>query len=219
MVTILVTAGPTREYLDDVRYLTNASSGRMGYALAVAGTSLGHRVTLVSGPTELEPPVDVELQAVVSGLEMQAEAERAFPRCQVAFGAAAVADYRPGRRQPGKPAKTGGPFSLALRPNPDIIAGLGGRKGDRVVVGFALESADGGLEAAVERGAPKLRSKHLDLLVVNLDTAVGRDHSQVVLLFADGRREDLPEQSKEATAEHLVRLGVDLWKGRTEARG
>jgi phosphopantothenoylcysteine synthetase/decarboxylase len=87
-----------------------------------------------------------------------------------------------------------------------------------VVVGFALEAAAGGLEAAVEKGASKLRAKHLDLLVVNLDTAVGRDHSQVILLFADGRREDLPEQSKYATAEHLVRLGVDMWKGRAEAR-
>ena len=181
MVTILVTAGPTREYLDDVRYLTNGSSGRMGYALAAAGTSLGHRVTLVSGPTELDPPAGVELQAVVSGLEMQAEAERAFAKCQVAFGAAAVADYRPGRRQPGKPPKTSGSFSLALRSNPDIIAGLGGRKGDRVVVGFALEAAAGGLEAAVERGGPKLRAKHLDLLVVSMTARA--------LEFTGGRQE------------------------------
>ena len=215
MVTILVTAGPTREYLDDVRFLSNASSGRMGYALAAAGTSLGHKVFLITGPTDLAPPQGVEIHRVVSGLEMQAAAESAFSECQVVFGAAAVADYRPAERLPGKPSKSGGPATVALQPNPDSIAGLGSRKGERVVVGFALEAAELDLEVAVERGLGKLRAKHLDLVAVNQGNAVGRAASQVVLLFADGRREDLPEQPKETTADHLVRLGVGLFEGRS----
>ena len=214
MVTILVTAGPTREYLDDVRFLSNTSSGRMGYALAAAGTSLGHEVCLITGPTNLTPPEGVEIHRVDSGLEMMAAAERAFPRCEVVFGAAAVADYRPAQRLPGKPPKSVGIATLDLHPNPDIIADLGRRKGQRVVIGFALEGEELSLETAVERGLGKLRAKHLDLVVMNQGDAVGNARSRVVLLFAQGRREDLPEQTKEATADHLVRLGVDLWERR-----
>jgi phosphopantothenoylcysteine decarboxylase/phosphopantothenate--cysteine ligase len=103
---------------------------------------------------------------------------------------------------------------LALQPNPDIIAELGRRKGERVVVGFALEGAELGLEVAVERGLGKLRAKHLDLVVVNQGDAVGSVRSRVVLLFAQGRRENLPEQPKETTADHLVRVGVGLWESR-----
>jgi phosphopantothenoylcysteine decarboxylase/phosphopantothenate--cysteine ligase len=154
----------------------------------------------------------VELCSVVSCLEMQAAVESRFPECQVAFGAAAIADFRPARRQGGKPRKAEVETNIGLVPNPDIVAGLGSRKGDRVVVGFALESANLGLEGACERGREKLRAKHLDLVVVNLDMAVGSDSSKAVLLFADGRREDLPEQPKQTTAEHLVRVGADLWQ-------
>ncbi|MBL8752315.1 MAG: phosphopantothenoylcysteine decarboxylase, partial [Planctomycetes bacterium] len=145
MVSILITAGPTREYLDDVRFLSNGSSGRMGCALAEAARQAGCRVTLVLGPVEVSPPSGVTVVPVVSALEMQAAAERAFADCDAVIAAAAVGDWRPATRAAGKPAR--GPDELVLRliPNPDIVAGLAGRKGRRIVVGFALESAAAGM--------------------------------------------------------------------------
>ena len=123
MATILVTAGPTREYLDDVRFLANGSTGRMGFAIASAAAAAGHRVTLVLGPVEASPPAGVDVVHVVAALEMQAEAERHFDACDILIAAAAVADYRPAQRLAGKPPK-GGSLHLELVPNPDIVAGL-----------------------------------------------------------------------------------------------
>lgn len=218
MVSILVTAGPTREYLDDVRFLSNGSTGRMGYALCEAAVRQGHRVWLVLGPVEQPPPGGIELLPVTSALEMQAAAERAFASCQIAIGAAAVGDWRPAVRQPGKPPRRtsagGERMQLELVQNPDIIAGLARHKGDRVVVGFALEPVDAGLDAAIARGAGKLQHKQLDLVVVNLSSAVGAEASAVVLLFADGRRETLPLQDKQATAVRIVQAAVQLWEAR-----
>ncbi|HLQ37850.1 MAG TPA: phosphopantothenoylcysteine decarboxylase [Planctomycetota bacterium] len=218
MVSILVTAGPTREYLDDVRFLANGSSGRMGCALAAAAARAGHRVFLVLGPVEVAPPAGVELVPVVSALDMQAAAERLFPQCQVAVAAAAVADYRPAHRQIGKPPRGRERVVLELVPNPDIVAGLGTRKGDRVVVGFALEAAAAGFEAAVARARKKLEQKQLDLVVVNLTDAVGSGASQVAMLYADGGRTDLPRQDKPATAEQIMRAAVELWQARQHKR-
>lgn len=214
MVCILVTAGPTREHLDDIRFLSNGSTGRMGHALAAAALEQGHRVLLVSGPVAQDPPAGCEVRSVTSALEMQAAAERLFEQCDVALCAAAVADHRPARRIAGKPPKTEAGLTLELVPNPDIAAGLGARKGPRVVVGFALESAADGSAAAEERGRAKLERKQLDLVVVNPSDAVGAAASQVVLLFADGRRVRLPRQDKEATADLLVREAVALWQAR-----
>lgn len=214
MVSILVTAGPTREYLDDVRFLSNGSTGRMGYALCEAALQRGHRAVLVLGPVELEPPAGIEVLPVISALQMQAAAERAFAGCDIAIGAAAVADWRPEVRQPGKPSRRGERCELRLVQNPDIIAGLAKHKGDRVVVGFALEAEGAGLEAAIARGCDKLQHKQLDLMVVNLDSAIGAEASVVVLLFADGRRETLPRQDKKATAGRIVEAAVRLWETR-----
>ena len=135
----MITAGPTREYLDDVRFLSNGSSGRMGCALAEAAMADGHEAWLVLGPVEIAAPPGARVRAVTSALEMQAAADDWFERCQIAIAAAAVADWRPAHRQPGKP-RHGALARLDLVPNPDIVAGLGARKGARVVVGFALES-------------------------------------------------------------------------------
>lgn len=216
MVSILVTAGPTREHLDDVRFLSNGSTGRMGFALCAAARARGHRPVLVLGPVDLPPPDGIEVLRVVSALEMQAAAERAFAGCEVAIGAAAVADWRPAERRRGKPARAdGAPPPLRLVQNPDIIAGLAAQKGDRVVVGFALEAGPAGLDAAVARGAAKLQHKQLDLVVVNMDSAIGAETSAVVLLFADGRRERLPAQDKMATAARVVDAAVELWQSRS----
>lgn len=214
MVSLVITAGPTREHLDDVRFLSNGSSGRMGCALAAAAVADGHRVTLVLGPVEVAVPPGVDVVPVTSALEMQAAATRAFAGADIAIGAAAVADYRPAARVAGKPARAAPRITVELVQNPDIIAGLAAAKGRRVVVGFALEAASAGLPAAVARGRQKLAQKGLDLVAVNLDAAVGQDRSEVVLCFADGREEELPVQDKSATARRIVRAAVELLAAR-----
>ncbi len=214
MAAVLVTAGPTREHIDDVRFLANGSTGRMGFAIAAAAHGRGHEVQLVAGPTHLEPPAGVHVHRVVSALEMQAEAERLYPATDLVFGVAAVSDYRPARRMAGKPAKSEDSTVLHLTANPDIIASIGARKGDRVVVGFALQVVGkGGMEGVMERAREKLVAKELDLIVVNLADAMGAEQSEVVLLWADGTVEHLPCQSKEATAGHIVDAAIGLLRG------
>ncbi len=213
MVAILITAGPTREYLDDVRFLSNGSSGRMGFALTEAALAAGHEVYLVLGPVDREPPAGARVRPVVSALDMQAAADEWFERCQIAIAAAAVADWRPAHRQPGKP-RHGAFERLDLVPNPDIVAGLGARKGDRVVVGFALESASASWPQTVERGREKMLAKHLDLVACNRADAIGSDSGAFVLLFADGRRLELPRQDKAETARTLVGEAIALHQRR-----
>ena len=214
MVSILITAGPTREYLDDVRFLSNGSSGRMGFALAKAARTQGHRVVLVLGPVELDPPDGVEVVRVVSALEMQDAAERAFAASDVVVAAAAVCDWRPAARAAGKPARTAAPPPLRLVPNPDVVAGLAARKQQRVVVGYALESAAAGMAAAVARGRAKLVHKQLDLVVVNLHDTIGSTDADVVVCHADGRDEALARRDKDAVAAHVVAAAVQLWRTR-----
>src|SRR5713101_4100290 len=133
---ILITAGPTREYLDDVRFLSNASSGRMGYALAEAAIAAGHEVVLVSGPVALKPPAGCEFHAVESTDQMHESCLESFPRCDGVIGAAAVCDYQPREKRSGKLAKTGAPLVLELVETADILADLGRRKDHRWLVGF-----------------------------------------------------------------------------------
>lgn len=214
MVSILITAGPTREHLDDVRFLSNGSSGRMGCALAKAAKLAGHRVALVLGPCEAVPPPDVAVTPVTSALEMQAAAQHAFATSDVVIAAAAVSDWRPAQRQVGKPPRGAATMVLELVPNPDIVAGLAAAKGKRVVVGFALESVAAGMAAAIARGRRKRVDKQLDLVVVNLHDTIGSDHAQFVLCHADGRDEALPRLDKEAAAAHVVAAAVHLWRTR-----
>ena len=216
MVSILITAGPTREYLDDVRFLSNGSSGRMGCALAAAAIEAGHEATLVLGPVDVTPPSGVRVVSVTSALQMQAAAERAFPTSDVVIAAAAVSDWRPAHRLPGKPARASGDVSLPLVPNPDIVAGLAANKGSRVVVGFALESTSAGMPAAIQRGRDKLQRKGLDCVVVNLHDTIGRDDGEFVLCPRNGPDEVLPRLGKQQAAARIVARAVDLWrKGRS----
>ncbi|MGC1273507.1 MAG: phosphopantothenoylcysteine decarboxylase [Planctomycetaceae bacterium] len=174
---ILVTAGPTREYLDDVRYLSNASSGRMGYALAESALRLGHDVVLVSGPVDLKPPVGCEFHAVETTAEMRDVCVASFPGCDGVIAAAAVCDYRPVRRVSGKIAKTGGPVTIEMIETDDVLAELGLSKAGRWVVGFALEA-----ENPRERALQKLRAKNCDWIVLNGPAAIGSASNQVELL-------------------------------------
>jgi phosphopantothenoylcysteine decarboxylase/phosphopantothenate--cysteine ligase len=155
----------------------------------------------------------VEVIPVVSALEMQAAAERCFDACDVMIAAAAVADYRPAARLPGKPAK-GASLHLELVPNPDIVAGLAARKGGRVVVGFALESAATAEAEALVRAREKLQHKGLDLVVCNSSAVIGSDQGEAVLLWADGRRTGLGRATKTGLAEQIVAAAVQLWQDR-----
>ncbi len=199
---VLVTAGPTREHVDPVRFLSNESSGRMGFALADAAARAGHAVTLVAGPVELPTPVGVERIDVESAREMLAACRKAFRRADLLVMAAAVADWRPARALSGKwRAKDGGArrATLALVRNPDILATLAARKGRRIVCGFALETG-----AGERRARAKLVRKGLDVIVLN-DASVLRSHStRVQLLGRDGRHVEFAGP-KTRVARDLVR--------------
>lgn len=196
---ILITAGPTREYLDDVRYLSNASSGRMGYAVAEAAVAAGHEVVLVSGPVALEPPVDCELVEVVTTAEMCRACQAAFDLCDGVIAAAAVCDYTPRRRYKGKLTKTGEPIAIEMIETDDVLAQLGVRKGDRFVVGFALE-ADNPREGALQ----KLRAKHCDAVVLNGPAAIGADDNSVELIDESGAVVGTWEGPKRELATRLI---------------
>ena len=171
---MLVNAGPTREYIDTVRFLSNASSGRMGYAVARQARQAGHQVVLVSGPVAIEPPAGVELVHVVSAAEMLEACRTAFDGCEAAVLTAAVCDYRPVRRHGRKLKKGPDRQSLELEPTPDIAAELGARKGERVLVGFALEDHD-----ARAHAEGKLAAKRFDAIVLNSPASLGAEEASV----------------------------------------
>ena len=162
MARILITSGPTRQYIDPVRYLTNASSGRMGLALTEATLELGHEAVVVSGPVEIEYPPAATVIDVVSTEEMLQASVREFENCQGMIGAAAPCDYRPRQVEASKIAKSGAPLALELIETDDIVATLAANKGDRWVVGFALETEDHRFRALA-----KMQRKSCDLMVSN----------------------------------------------------
>jgi phosphopantothenoylcysteine decarboxylase/phosphopantothenate--cysteine ligase len=178
---ILITSGPTRQFLDPVRYLTNASSGRMGRALAEAALALGHEVVVVSGPVEIDYPPAARVVAVVSTEEMLAAAAKEFDHCDGLIGAAAPCDYRPVRVEPQKINKTGQPIDLHLIETDDVVATLGAKKGTRWVVGFALETEDHRLRALA-----KLEKKFCDLIVSNAPAAISSLDNEAEVLTPAG---------------------------------
>jgi phosphopantothenoylcysteine decarboxylase/phosphopantothenate--cysteine ligase len=200
---VLVTAGPTRENVDPVRYLTNRSSGKMGYAVAEAAARRGAHVILVSGPTSLEAPVGVERVDVQSAEEMHRAVLQKVADCSIAIFAAAVADYRPAQANGQKIKRNNESTTLALEPTPDILASVARNKGDRFIVGFAAET-----DHVAENARKKLAAKNADLIVANDVTAEGAgfDHeSNIVTLFArDGRDLALPRMSKSEVAQRIL---------------
>lgn len=202
--TVLVTAGPTREELDPIRYLSNHSSGKMGYAIARAACNRGAKVILVSGPTALTPPCGVEFLGVTSAAQMREAVLGRAGEATVIVKAAAVADYRPAVRAQQKIKKEGsGEMTLVLEKNPDILVELGEIKGARYLVGFAAETAD-----LLANAGKKLKTKKLDLIVANDVTEDGAgfdvDTNIVRFLFADGTVQELPRMSKDAVAGRLL---------------
>jgi phosphopantothenoylcysteine decarboxylase / phosphopantothenate---cysteine ligase len=200
---VLVTAGPTRENVDPVRYLTNRSSGKMGYAVAEAAARRGAHVILVSGPTLLEAPAGVERIAVESAAEMHRAVLEKVADCSIAIFAAAVADYRPVEPNGQKIKRNNEHTTITLEPTPDILASVARNKGERFIVGFAAET-----DNVAENARNKLAAKNADLMVANDVTAEGAgfDHdTNVVTLFArDGRDLALPRMSKSEVAQRIL---------------
>jgi phosphopantothenoylcysteine decarboxylase/phosphopantothenate--cysteine ligase len=197
---ILITSGPTRQYLDPVRYISNASSGRMGAALADAALRLGHEVVIVSGPVPTEYPPAAKLIPVLTTDEMLAACQKWFPECDGAIGAAAPCDYMPRLVETHKIAKTGQPLTLQLIETPDVVATLGQIKtGHQWVVGFALETSDRRFRATV-----KLEKKHCDMIVSNGPIAINSDQNDVELLDADGNVVACVKGTKKEVAQALL---------------
>jgi phosphopantothenoylcysteine decarboxylase/phosphopantothenate--cysteine ligase len=202
---VLITSGPTRQYLDPVRYLTNASSGRMGKALAEAVLAAGHQAVIVSGPVEVVYPAAAEVVDVVSTEEMLAACREIFPSCDGLIGVAAPCDYRPVRIAEGKIQKTGQPLELYLIETPDVVATLGAEKRPgQWLVGFALETDDQRLRALA-----KLEKKSCDLMVLNGPQAMNALDTEVELLDKQGRVIESLKGSKEEVARGIMRVIVE----------
>ncbi len=201
--TVMITAGPTREEIDPVRYISNHSSGKMGYALACAARRRGAQVFLISGPAALPEPAGVRVVKVTSASEMQSEVMARVAECDVIIKAAAVADYRPLVRNSNKIKKNTETVTIELVKNPDILAALGmmdyGSKPRPFLVGFAAETDD-----LAENAVKKLHEKKLDMIVANdvsqADAGFNVDTNRALLLFRDGSRCDCGLMSKELLA-------------------
>lgn len=202
---ILITAGPTREHFDSVRFISNPSSGKMGYALARAARDRGHTVVLVSGPVALNPPKGVEFVPVESAVDMARECKAAFAACNAAIMTAAVCDYRPSRRTAHKLQKQARPKRIILEPTEDIISTLGRRKSKRILIGFAMEDHDHRAHAE-----SKLRRKRCDAIILNGPENVGSDRAFIEILTADGTWSGPISGTKQKIARHVIRLAEQL---------
>jgi len=199
---LLITAGPNREPLDPVRYLSNRSSGKMGYALARAGLRRGAAVTLVSGPTALDPPTGARFIPVTTAAEMRRSVLDEFSKCTAVIMAAAVADYHPVERSKKKLKREKGALQIRLRPSPDILKELGAIKNGKFLVGFAAETEN--LKANAKK---KLHEKNLDMIVANDVTEAGSgfdvDTNAATILDCSGAARALPLMTKEALADQI----------------
>jgi phosphopantothenoylcysteine decarboxylase/phosphopantothenate--cysteine ligase len=207
--TVLITAGPTREKIDPVRYLTNRSSGRMGFALAEAAARRGARVLLVSGPTSVTPPGSAEVTRVETAEEMRAAALKLLPDSNIVIMTAAIADYRP-KTQADQKIKCKGPMTLELEPTADILKELSAQRHGQIVVGFAAET-----ENVLENARKKLASKSLDAIVVNdvSREGVGFDSERnAVTILSEREVIEVPETTKWEVAQRVLDQVVKLLK-------
>lgn len=213
---ILITAGPTWEMIDPVRFLSNRSSGLMGFEIAKAAAKAGARVTLVTGPVSLPDPKNVDVIRVVSAREMYRECLKYFPKCDIAIMTAAVSDYRPAKvarhkikkclDTPPSRGMTNKSMTLKLVRNPDILATLGRRKKThQTLIGFALESRN-----MLAHAQDKLRRKNCDLIVANAVPTLGSPAIEATLLYNEGRAQKLPRLSKPRLATRLLKVIVAL---------
>jgi phosphopantothenoylcysteine decarboxylase/phosphopantothenate--cysteine ligase len=209
-VRFLITAGPTREPIDPVRYISNRSSGKMGYAIAEAALIAGHEVALISGPVSLEVPRDAKLISALTSDEMFEAVHRYADKCDICVLCAAVADYKPANVSSTKIKKRDANFSLELIPTRDILASLG-RKQDRqfVLVGFAAET-----DHVEQNAAKKLREKNCDIIVANdvgsADSGMESDANEVIVLFRNGEKKEIYRAQKKIIARELVKIFSDF---------
>lgn len=212
---IIVTAGPNAEPIDPVRYITNRSTGKMGFAMARVAWRRGAEVTLVSGPTALTPPRGVRFCSVRTALEMRKAVLASYDNATMVISAAAIADYRPAHVAPQKIKKQDGAFVIEMTRNPDILAGLGQQKGSRMLVGFATET-----ENVLQNAVSKLQRKNLDMIVANDVTQEGagfaHDTNIVTLIDRSERMETLPLMSKDEVAHTVYDRLLALRKGNGE---
>lgn len=212
---LLVTAGPTREYLDPVRFISNPSSGKMGYAVAKVALERGAQVTLVTGPVSLTPPPGAKVVQIESALELKAAVDAAFESVDAVVMTAAVADYRASKPSSEKETKTSSAVVLELTPNPDILKGLGERKTHQILVGFAMETDKG-----VDKAADKARRKNLDFILLNYPARVGEgigfgaDDNEVTLVRPDGTFEVWERMTKLEVGKRVLDGILERWKER-----
>jgi len=204
-VRFLITAGPTREPIDPVRYISNRSSGKMGYAIAEAALEAGHDVVLISGPVNLDPPRGAHFISILTSDEMYNAVDRAVRDCDALVMCAAVADYRPQRVSTTKIKKHDQNLSLELVPTRDILGSLQNKDRQFLVVGFAAETND--LEANAQK---KLHAKHCDIIVANdvsrADSGMESDANEVTIFFRNGEKKKISRASKKIIARELVKI-------------
>ena len=205
-VRILITAGPTREPIDAVRYIGNRSSGRMGVSLCDAALAAGHSVTAIFGPVQLASPPQVRRVDVETAAEMHAAVLREFPDHDLLIMAAAVADFRPLRMHSDKLARSGS-LSIECEPTEDIVAAAArGKRPDQRIIGFSLET-----RGNTARSHEKLARKHLDLIVYNPTDTMSSTTIESILIWPDGREEAMARQTKGDFARMLIERAARLW--------
>ena len=205
----LITAGPTREPIDPIRYLSNRSSGKMGYAIAEAALQAGHHVTLISGPVNLDPPHGGRFISISTGDEMFEAIDRHLRNCDVLVMCAAVADYKAKKISPSKIKKRNTNFSLELIPTRDILGSLSKQDRQFLVVGFAAETND-----VEENAQKKLRDKNCDIIVTNdvsrANSGMESDENEVTILFRNGEKEKISRAPKQIIARELVKIIANM---------
>ncbi|MHC4487923.1 MAG: phosphopantothenoylcysteine decarboxylase domain-containing protein [Planctomycetota bacterium] len=203
---ILITAGGTRQYIDPVRFISNASSGRMGYALVSAALKTGHKVTLVTAPASQPVPSAAKIVKVQSAAEMFEAVRKHFNRCDCLIMAAAVADFTPSRPAKTKIKKTGKALTIKLKPTTDILKWAGGHKRKKqIVIGFALE--DKAIRSCAEK---KLNEKNLDMIIANTPAAIGADKSTVQIKIRGRRWLRLAQATKATIAKRIIREAENI---------
>jgi phosphopantothenoylcysteine decarboxylase / phosphopantothenate---cysteine ligase len=207
ILNFLITAGPTREYLDPVRYMSNASSGRMGYALAAAAKRRGHKVVLISGPVELKSPCGIRAIKVVSAREMFKSFKKNYSKADIVIGASAVSDYRPQEYKKEKLKRASKPVNVRFVPNPDIMKYAGSNKGKKLLIGFALETHD-----LLKSARAKLDKKKFDMIIANYPEVIGKNKAAVWILDKNSNIVSIPETEKYTIAKRIIDEALEIWK-------
>lgn len=206
-LTFLIFSGPTREYIDPVRFISNESSGKMGSALADQAVKRGNRVVFISGPADFMPSEKVKIINVISAMDMFEAVKANLKNADIIIGAAAVADYTPAVKSKEKIKKDSKELVLKLKKNPDIISYCGENKKKQVVAGFALETSK-----HIEKAVEKLKNKNLDLITANGKESLGSDKTSVFIISADGTKSEVKNADKKVIAGKIIDETVRIFK-------